>query len=387
MFQGFETCGLECSTPHSGSSAHQQLFCVSGTPDKAGDFNIVMHYTYTGWIDGLPCLRRTFRFTITPDPRDLWQNIPVPADIEYPTPDSEAQYIPASPQQQGGAIRNLVAASQRGRSHAHHGKPRDDAFALLVDQHTNWHIMAVSDGAGSAQFSRMGAHLACTKAVRNCLVQLRELEKDKGAIACIQDFVARKGASQLGQVSQAMNSVLHAAAASAYKAIHKEAETTGRVIHEYAATLLLAICKKFSSGWFIATFGVGDGAMAVLRAADNASEADGAFDAKLLAEADEGEFSGQTRFLTMKEVFNDRPRIHIAAVADFTAIVLMSDGVSDAKFETGAKLRSPQKWRALWLDVWQSALSQPAEPERALLEWLNFWSTGNHDDRTIAILY
>jgi hypothetical protein len=22
-----------------------------------------------------------------------------------------------------------------------------------------------------------------------------------------------------------------------------------------------------------------------------------------------------------------------------------------------------------------------------LLEWLNFWSTGNHDDRTIAILY
>ena len=99
------------------------------------------------------------------------------------------------------------------------------------------------------------------------------------------------------------------------------------------------------------------------------------------------EFSGQTRFLTMREIFGDRQRISLAVVPDFTAIALMTDGVSDAKFETDANLRNPQKWRELWEDVRSAALAQAENPHEALLEWLNFWSPGNHDDRTIAFLY
>ena len=89
----------------------------------------------------------------------------------------------------------------------------------------------------------------------------------------------------------------------------------------------------------------------------------------------------------MREIFGDRQRIRLATFPDFTAIALMTDGVSDAKFETDASLNNPQKWRELWDDVHSTALTQKENPQEALLEWLNFWSPGNHDDRTIALLY
>ena len=68
----------------------------------------------------------------------------------------------------------------------------------------------------------------------------------------------------------------------------------------------------------------------------------------------------------------------------------MSDGVSDPKFETDANLNNPAKWDALWDDLKQNGVDLTDDNEAAkdqLLDWLDFWSPGNHDDRTIAILY
>ena len=44
---------------------------------------------------------------------------------------------------------------------------------------------------------------------------------------------------------------------------------------------------------------------------------------------------------------------------------------------------------ALWSDLEHAvALQERADgSEQRLLAWLDFWSQGNHDDRTIAILY
>ena len=400
-FCGFENCGLKAvsaATPPPGwepspgqdaGEAGDRLpyITVSGVPDKAGEFEIAMDYTYSGWLQGIPPLRRTFRFTVIPDPRELWQDIPVPEGIEYPCANSAAEHLPA----QGDAGRTLVAASQRGRSHAHHGKPREDAFALRT--WGGWHILAVSDGAGSATFSREGARIACEVATSRCQKYLQQLEAE--ALAYIRAFAScGKGDSALGaRVSDAMNKVLYAAAQDAHKAIHEEANREApereekRSIKDYAATLLLTICRKFDDAWFIAAFGVGDGAMAVLHAVPAEVEGGVTFDAKLLAEPDEGEYSGQTRFLTMREIFGDRQRISLASVPDFTAIALMTDGVSDAKFETAANLRNPKKWRELWEDVHSAALAREDSPHEALREWLGFWSPGNHDDRTIAFLY
>ena len=65
----------------------------------------------------------------------------------------------------------------------------------------------------------------------------------------------------------------------------------------YATTLLLTICKKFSYGWFVASFWVGDGAMCLYDKENHTST--------LLGVPDEGEYAGQTRFLTMPEIFKD----------------------------------------------------------------------------------
>ncbi len=82
-------------------------------------------------------------------------------------------------------------------------------------------------------------------------------------------------------------------------------------------------------------------------------------------------------------------RLRFSIETDFSALILMTDGVSDAKFETDANLNRIEKWDELWNDL-KTAIT-PADNDEAtgkqLIEWLKFWSTGNHDDRTIAILY
>ena len=114
----------------------------------------------------------------------------------------------------------------------------------------------------------------------------------------------------------------------------------------------------------------------------------------VLGVPDEGEYAGQTRFLTMPEIFKDATslyqRLRFRIVDDFTALFLMSDGVSDPKFETDANLNNPDKWDALWTDLKENGVEltdDNEETKNQLLAWLDFWSPGNHDDRTIAILY
>jgi hypothetical protein len=68
----------------------------------------------------------------------------------------------------------------------------------------------------------------------------------------------------------------------------------------------------------------------------------------------------------------------------------MTDGVSDPKFETDNNLINPNKWDELWNDLLENGVELTDDNENAkdqLLDWLDFWSPGNHDDRTIAILY
>ena len=82
-------------------------------------------------------------------------------------------------------------------------------------------------------------------------------------------------------------------------------------------------------------------------------------------------------------------------VADFTAIVSMTDGVTDPLFETDQNFEDSKKWDAFWetLTVPSDYTEHVVTPdssnlqlESELREWLNFFSKGNHDDRTIAML-
>ena len=254
-------------------------------------------------------------------------------------------------------------------------------------------MLAVADGAGSAPYSRKGSQLACETTMQYCTEALRntaELENAIDQYASVSreekdDEILR---AELKSVGDKLYNILAIAALKAQKAIFSEAEQQGLPAKQYATTLLLSICKKLQCGWAIASFWIGDGAIALYTQEEKGSKV------KILGTPDEGEFGGQTRFLTMPEIFSDSTslyqRLGFSLVDDFTALFLMSDGVSDPKFETDNNLNNPTKWDELWDELLANdvQLTDHTTPsEQKLLQWLNFWSKGNHDDRTIAILY
>ncbi len=328
-------------------------------------------------------------FVINQDPRKLWKNLSVDWDAmpepKYKKDDSQCEYVKVEALEDGTPQKDIVAASKRGRSHAQEAKPRDDHFRV-EHMDNGWYIMAVADGAGSARFSRKGSQIACDEAVNNCKLQLSNCKAFEDAIGKYDRLKAEAEEEARKEVGNFIYNIVGLAAFNAHKAINTEAAVTKQNPKLYATTLLLTICKRFSYGWFIASFWVGDGAICLYNRDEHT--------AKILGIPDEGEYAGQTRFLTMPEIFKDATsfyqRLRFNIVKDFTALFLMSDGVSDPKFETDANLNNPAKWDTLWDDLKQNGVDLTDDNEAAkdqLLSWLDFWSPGNHDDRTIAILY
>ena len=67
----------------------------------------------------------------------------------------------------------------------------------------------------------------------------------------------------------------------------------------------------------------------------------------------------------------------------------MTDGITDPKFETDSELANPERWR----NFWNNDLTKEVDFSRnnntlkkEFLDWMDFWSRGNHDDRTLAVL-
>ena len=374
-----EAQGLKIEKQENGKS-----FRISGTPKESGTFDVTLRYKYRGLSVERLYLERMLQIIINPDPRDLWKDKSVPEDIEYPKDNTAKEYVKVAALPNGTPQKDIVAASKRGRSHAQEGKPRDDDFRLYHDEKTNWYVIAVADGAGSAPYSREGSRIACNIAVEHCKEQLADSENFDDDINLYH--LDQKSEAAGKAISADIYKIVGNAALKAHKAIAAEAQQKGRKTKEYSTTLLLAICKKYNFGWFVASFWVGDGAICLYNQADKT--------AMMLGMPDEGEYAGQTRFLTMPEIFSDSnkfyQRMNCRIVPDFTALFLMTDGVSDPKFETDANLRSYNKWNELWADLKENGVELADDNEEAanqLLNWLDFWSPGNHDDRTIAILY
>ena len=360
-------------------------FVISGTAQpediKGGDYELVIRYKPKGLLPSETWFERTLHLIINPDPRTLWKDIPTPHDIDYFKEDTQMEYLKVEAID-GIPQKDIVAASQRGRSHANEGKPRDDHFKLYHDDATNWYVIAVADGAGSAKYSREGSRIACETVVEHCKTELAACSQFEDDINL---WHLDQGSAEAGKaISADIYRIVGNAAYNAHKAINAEASAKRNSPKDYATTLLLAICKRFEFGWFVASFWVGDGAMCLYNKDTHT--------ATLLGTPDEGEFAGQTRFLTMPDIFQNDfySRLKCKIVHDFTALLLMTDGVSDPKFETDANLQNVDKWDDLWNDLKENGVELTDDNEKSqeqLLEWLKFWSRGNHDDRTIAILY
>ena len=376
-------------------------FAITGTPTlehfrKDGatalsTFELTLKYHFSGMEMPAerPVLERKVQFVINQDPRKLWRDIPVDwenmTEPKYKKDDIQIDYVKVEALSDGTPQKDIVAASKRGRSHAQEGKPRDDHFKMS-HMDNGWYIMAVADGAGSAKYSREGSRIVCEEVTNYCMAQLANSKDFESAVKQYNEHKTESESDARKAVGDYIYKIVGTAAFKAHKSINAEAAIKKLPAKQYATTLLLAICKKFEFGWFIATFWVGDGVICLYNKQAHTAE--------VLGVPDEGEYAGQTRFLTMPEIFKDATslyqRLRFRIVDDFTALFLMSDGVGDPKFETDANLNNPDKWDALWTDLKENGVEltdDNEETKNQLLAWLDFWSPGNHDDRTIAILY
>jgi hypothetical protein len=73
----------------------------------------------------------------------------------------------------------------------------------------------------------------------------------------------------------------------------------------------------------------------------------------------------------------------------------MTDGIYDPKFVVEANLEKIEKWHEFLEDLGgnnEEKITVEFKPENTeianqLSTWMDFWSPGNHDDRTLAIIF
>jgi hypothetical protein len=266
-----------------GLSADLAAGTLSGSPASAGDFEISLVYYK---ITEVPAREYTAKLSllVVPNPKSLWKNLPSDTNAIYWRPDEACSSL---------SYQNVsvLAASKRGRSHAHVGSFRDDDYqhALVND----WVITVVADGAGSSKYSRRGAQLICEAAVKNLS---HDLVNDSSLMEAVNIFqqAQSENYSSLDAAQQNLHSILASklgsAARSAEQAIQQELAQQSGLQAEYkdfSSTALIAISKQFSFGVLCAAFAVGDGAIAVYQQGEIVT---------LLGSADCGEFAGQTRY-------------------------------------------------------------------------------------------
>ncbi|MER2539207.1 MAG: protein phosphatase 2C domain-containing protein [Azonexus sp.] len=352
---------------------------VEGIPSASGDFTIEVRYR---WNDDSPVTERKGNLTlyVNADPKLLWKNLESNRSDPLWKEDEAAQLV-------CGEDRRIVAARKRGRSHAHVGTCCDDDFYLQHNSDKGWYVAIVADGAGSAKSSRQGSRVAVRTAGSFLKDVLAGEDGDKVATAVAQ--VQAAGGDGIETARRVLHNALYVtvghAAHRAMKALFDEAQARPELIDsvkDLATTLLIGVARKFGNQWLCAAYWVGDGAVGVYRRGTGV---------ELLGEVDAGEYSGQTRFLDANEVSQEAllKRTRFTLCDDFTAFLLMTDGVSDPKFETEARLAKVEAWDALWeeLETGAGVSLKDEHPDQRLLNWLDFWSQGNHDDRTIAIIY
>ncbi len=347
-----------------------------GSPLVDGEHAIHFQLFRTDGPQDRPRLERSIKVTINADPASIWKDLPSNRDDPYWKEDTDKFALPTP-------AAFIVAASVRGRSHAQEALFRDDDFRIGYDGATGWHLLAVADGAGSAKLSRRGSLLACTSALKHLEEHLR-VEPDEPS----KPNIAKQAANDAMTEEQARSLAyawLGGAAHSALKAIFDEAtaQEPPRMPKEYATTLLLSAARQTERGWIVLSFGIGDGGIGLLKRDESV---------QVMSTPDSGEFSSETIFLTSKNLWMTAEgisqRLHVALVPDFHALVLMTDGITDPLFPTEVSLGDMDTWQTFWIDISNQVRLVPDNEQASdeLLQWSGFYSKGNHDDRTIALL-
>ena len=262
----------------------------------------------------------------------LWQYHPVPQD----EPDAAPEY---KTEEKRIGMAEFVAARVRGKKHKHEATNCDDWFAVAAVGDIA--VLAVSDGAGSKRFSRVGARAASEAAVGSIYEQLRTLNaanaKNRAAFALPMSDAA------FGEACAGLGAALHAGVLDARRAVlaafhercGQEAYTKllGRdlALSDFAATLLVTVAVPVPElgEVLVLSCQVGDGITCAIDTHAPYGKA-----VKLLGKPDSGDFSGETDFLTseaMADIASLQRRTLVTRGA-YDLILTMTDGVADDYF-------------------------------------------------------
>lgn len=268
----------------------------------------------------------------------------------------------------------VVAASVRGKLHAHRALWRDDSYRY--DTIGPWTIITVSDGAGSAKLSRVGSRIICDRAVDRLKVLLDNVT--------LRDDDSQPNDSDLAKISE----FLASAARDARSAIAEEANKRSCAFGDFAATLLVSLHCVWKDYDFIATIQVGDGVIALLN--DDQT-------VKLAGIADHGQHSSETKFLTTKNIETEfLHRVNFVMLRGLRSIAVMSDGVSDDFFPeeqriielfTGEAIAGMVGIDDKVVDGVAKTVFTNQNPDKVLLEWMKYEKKGSSDDRTLVLAF
>jgi serine/threonine protein phosphatase PrpC len=355
---------------------------ITGIPVQSGDVKLLFSFKTEAEPEESALNEKKLSLIINPDPKSLWKNLDSDQSAPYWKEDNVAVSAALG-------NRHLVVASKRGRSHANVGSFRDDDFAYTHFEQNGWSLVAVADGAGSARLSRQGSKIACNSVVSYFAANLT------AAVTTELDALLKEQQEGKGEDTQnKLNHFVYNNLGKAVLYVHKQLEAFATkeqvALKDLHSTLIFVLVKQYTFGYAILSFGVGDCPIGIV-SKDLSS-------VSLMNWLDVGEFGGGTRFITMPEIFNSaqfHTRFGCKIVADFSYLALMTDGIYDPKFVTEANLEKIEQWRAFIEDLKGNNADgthvdfSATNPEIAsqLSDWMDFWSAGDHDDRTLAIVF
>ncbi len=387
-FQGLEEIGL---------SFNKIDDAIEGVPIESGENKIKFLFKVDGELETTEPNVKEFSIIINPDPKTLWKDIESDKSDPFWKDDNVSILDIVGD-------KKIVVASKRGRSHANVGSYRDDDFAYKYFNNSGWTVVAVSDGAGSYSLSRKGSEIACNAVVeyfeKHSDIDLHKEFEDK-----LLEFDMSRDEVLLNEIQILAKKNLYKATVFAHNEIKEFADKLAldkpelfnnskakSPLDYFHSTLIFTLFKKFDFGYLVLTFGVGDCPIAVVNKDRTITS--------LMNWLDVGEFGGGTRFITQPEIFHSESnpmatRFNFQIFPDFSYLFLMTDGIYDPKFVVEANLEKNEKWQEFISDLEgnnddKSKVNFNYDNEKIDIElsnWMDFWSPGNHDDRTLAIIY
>lgn len=270
----------------------------------------------------------------------LWKYLPIPSNEPDPVP----EYINGTINFPGSRV---IAARVRGKKHKHEGSNCDDWYEAA--HYGRITFIAVSDGAGSKKFSRIGARESCKAAVGFLVSSFEKLFADKPELKeylalSLADAKCMEACGVLaGVVQQSVIKAYEAVEAAFYsRKTNLEYEKVlgrGLLFKDLSGTLLITVLipvSETTKEHLVISCQIGDGMIAILN-----SEGEFSNSMKLMGVPDSGDFSGETDFLTspqMKNIETLQLRTKITRTVVDTVLV-MSDGVADDYYPNETQMR------------------------------------------------